>query len=214
MKETKDYSYLIEVDESKFSKKELREILDSEIKDAVKYYFREKTGSHAGESIVEEILEIIKTDSDYPKCNVSDIRIGVNNWLASIKEDDSVTIESRTMSKHFEEEDINNTCDHCGGEALFETENSSQTSGDICDICGDWVCQDCLDHSKCGVDYDNVCQKCSKELDRKEKFESILELAKKGLEEYKNAGDYCIGEIASSADTMAEAIEELIKLNE
>jgi len=52
-------------------------------------------------------------------------------------------------------------CQICGGEALLEVEEGIEMLGDICDICDRWVCQDCLDHSKSGIDYDNICVECA-----------------------------------------------------
>lgn len=107
------------------------------LKDGIRICYDELLDTAPDEETVEEILEIVQTDSDFPNHNFDDIKIGTRNYINMVLAEKA--------------EPIN---------------------------------------------------------------ESILELAKKGLGEYKNAGDYCIGEIASSADTMAEAIEELIKLKE
>lgn len=65
--------------------------LDSVLKEAIEDYFLETTGSHADKAVVEEIFDIVKSNSNYPECNDTDIEISVNNWLVSIKEDDNTT---------------------------------------------------------------------------------------------------------------------------
>lgn len=63
-----------------------------------------------------------------------------------------------------------NKCLQCGGIANFD----KSPEGDMCGLCKDWVCQDCVDHSVCLKEYelpdgrtiaeDVICKRCSQEL--------------------------------------------------
>ena len=274
-------SILNQVKNIGYEKEQLTRLLNNVLKEAIEDCFLEKTGSHAGKVVVEEIFDIVKSNSNYPKCNDADIEIAVNNWLVSIKEDDNATIEDGVLSRYFDKTDKkervkkdiekiyellflekpeeiilenilefvireeyyfteldissleklvkkwilsaiskkslaleerkdylkDNTCDHCGGEAVLETENPSQTSGDVCDVCGKWVCQDCLDHSKCGVDYDNVCQKCSKEMVFQEALDNLEQVKK----DYYSDGLRHQATAFAHASAMADAINDLLR---
>ena len=44
-----------------------------------------------------------------------------------------------------EREEMTDVCSDCGGEAKFDPKDASEISGDVCDTCVEWVCQNCLD---------------------------------------------------------------------
>ena len=63
------------------------------------------------------------------------------------------------------------TCDKCGGKALFENKTGpSGQEGQACDICDQWICDDCLKDKYCCYEFDNtyfemICKDCGKDID-------------------------------------------------
>ena len=70
------------------------------------------------------------------------------------------TKEKEEIGKVFTE----NNCQICGEQALLETENREQISGDVCSICDNWVCQKCINYEymKELNTSDTICKNCAK----------------------------------------------------
>ena len=61
-------------------------------------------------------------------------------------------------------------CEICGAAASFERKNETQPKeGEVCSMCGQWVCDDCVDWTKCHSehlkDIDMVCKDCGGMID-------------------------------------------------
>jgi len=55
-------------------------------------------------------------------------------------------------------------CTHCGKPTSFERMKEEEPhEGEVCDICDDWICWDCMDWGKsCMNGHDVVCKECAK----------------------------------------------------
>ena len=60
---------------------------------------------------------------------------------------------------------MSEVCQHCGGQAKLETENDREISGDVCSICFDWMCQNCLDWTYMAElnTVNPICKRCARE---------------------------------------------------
>jgi hypothetical protein len=56
-------------------------------------------------------------------------------------------------------------CNLCNAKTSFErTDKSQPPEGQNCSICGEWVCNNCVEWSKCLQEPDNldvICKECS-----------------------------------------------------
>ncbi|MFW6016246.1 MAG: hypothetical protein ACOCRK_07380 [bacterium] len=81
------------------------------------------------------------------------------------------TIANREGLTEFDdkpEDNANNKCESCHGNAYMIPKDSSQTPGNVCDFCDKWVCQDCLDKILSGEIGNNVCTECAQKIDELE----------------------------------------------
>jgi hypothetical protein len=54
-------------------------------------------------------------------------------------------------------------CEHCGQPTSFERDNVMQPhEGEVCDVCDEWCCTDCIDWESCD-DGLTICKQCSEE---------------------------------------------------
>jgi hypothetical protein len=54
-------------------------------------------------------------------------------------------------------------CSKCGAETTFERDYETQPrEGEVCGICDEWVCHDCVDWISKRNDELIVCKECSK----------------------------------------------------
>jgi len=67
------------------------------LKDGIRLYYDDLLDTVPDEKTVEEILEIIQTDSDFPNHNFDDIKIGTRNYINMILADKSKPINESTL---------------------------------------------------------------------------------------------------------------------
>jgi len=57
---------------------------------------------------------------------------------------------------------MNEKCSLCGKPTSWERENIDQPpEGEVCSICGSWVCPDCVNWSFLSKEHDIICKPCS-----------------------------------------------------
>lgn len=56
-------------------------------------------------------------------------------------------------------------CEHCAKETSFERNSEEEPAeGNVCSVCGDWICDNCTDWNKSyknGLDF--ICKDCANE---------------------------------------------------
>ena len=56
-------------------------------------------------------------------------------------------------------------CERCNKIATFNRQSTNEPEeGEICGVCGNWVCSDCVDWKLCHtdkIDVDIICKDCS-----------------------------------------------------
>ena len=53
-------------------------------------------------------------------------------------------------------------CEHCNAVTTFERQSITEApEGEVCGVCGDWVCVNCVDWSKSGINEDIICLRCT-----------------------------------------------------
>jgi len=68
---------------------------------------------------------------------------------------------------HHSENDLKywQKCRLCGSPTSYERENEDQPpEGEVCSVCSEWVCSNCVDWSFTSDEYDIVCKPCSQRL--------------------------------------------------
>ena len=83
-------------------------------------------------------------------------------------------------------------CEICGKKTKLEIESSKEISGDTCNGCDKWVCQDCIDHYHShktinGKWFENMCIECSKTLRKM----GVLEIGQYDFVKLWTSDDIC-----------------------